>query len=442
MNLPPIFIERTKAILKEEYPAFENALQQLAPTSIRINDKMDYMPSAEKVAWCDKGYYLNERPLFTADPLFHAGVYYVQEASSMFLSQVVEQHFPDADTVLDLCAAPGGKSTLLSQYLHRNCLLVSNEIVRNRAYILAENLAKWGNQNTLVTNNDPADFSALNNFFDAVVVDAPCSGGGMFRKDAGAIDEWSLSNVELCAERQKKILTDVWDALKPEGILVYSTCTYNREENEDNVAWMCRELDAELLKVDLHGNENIVESDFGYRFFPHRTKGEGFFIAVVRKNGSSVRSKQIKAELKKGIKFVKQNEMQFQLTSPEHYTYINDNNFIRAYQTDRFNEFMFLNNRLRCIESGLLMAEQKGKDFIPAAQLALSKALNTENLACADLDYGDAISFLKKESILLPDSKTGYVLVLFQNEALGWVKNLGNRSNNLYPNNWRIRMNL
>ena len=328
MNLPPIFIERTKAILKEEYPAFENALQQLAPTSIRINDKMDYMPSAEKVAWCDKGYYLNERPLFTADPLFHAGVYYVQEASSMFLSQVVEQHFPDADTVLDLCAAPGGKSTLLSQYLHRNCLLVSNEIVRNRAYILAENLAKWGNQNTLVTNNDPADFSALNNFFDAVVVDAPCSGEGMFRKDAGAIDEWSLSNVELCAERQKKILTDVWDALKPEGILVYSTCTYNREENEDNVAWMCRELDAELLKVDLHGNENIVESDFGYRFFPHRTKGEGFFIAVVRKNGSSVRSKQIKAELKKGIKFVKQNDMQFQLTSPEHYTYINDNNFI------------------------------------------------------------------------------------------------------------------
>ena len=442
MNLPPIFIERTKAILKEEYPAFENALQQLAPTSIRINDKMDYMPSAEKVAWCDKGYYLNERPLFTADPLFHAGVYYVQEASSMFLSQVVEQHFPDADTVLDLCAAPGGKSTLLSQYLHRNCLLVSNEIVRNRAYILAENLAKWGNQNTLVTNNDPADFSALNNFFDAVVVDAPCSGEGMFRKDAGAIDEWSLSNVELCAERQKKILTDVWDALKPEGILVYSTCTYNREENEDNVAWMCRELDAELLKVDLLGNENIVESDFGYRFFPHRTKGEGFFIAVVRKNGSAVRSKQIKAELKKGIKFVKQNEMQFQLTSPELYTYINDDNFIRAYQTDRFNEFMFLNNRLRCIESGLLMAEQKGKDFIPAAQLALSKALNTENLACADLDYGGAISFLKKESILLPDSKTGYVLVLFQNEALGWVKNLGNRSNNLYPNNWRIRMNL
>ena len=442
MNLPPIFIERTKAILKEEYPAFENALQQLAPTSIRINDKMDYMPSAEKVAWCDKGYYLNERPLFTADPLFHAGVYYVQEASSMFLSQVVEQHFPDADTVLDLCAAPGGKSTLLSQYLHRNCLLVSNEIVRNRAYILAENLAKWGNQNTLVTNNDPADFSALNNFFDAVVVDAPCSGEGMFRKDAGAIDEWSLSNVELCAERQKKILTDVWDALKPEGILVYSTCTYNREENEDNVAWMCRELDAELLKVDLNGNENIVESDFGYRFFPHRTKGEGFFIAVVRKNGSAVRSKQIKAELKKGIKFIKQNEMQFQLTSPELYTYINDENFIRAYQTDRFNEFMFLNNRLRCIESGLLMAEQKGKDFIPAAQLALSKALNTENLACADLDYGGAISFLKKESILLPDSKTGYVLVLFQNEALGWVKNLGNRSNNLYPNNWRIRMNL
>ncbi len=442
MNLPPIFIERTKAILKEEYPAFENALQQLPPTSIRVNDKMDYTLPAEKVAWCDKGYYLNERPLFTADPLFHAGVYYVQEASSMFLSQVVTQYFPNADTVLDLCAAPGGKSTLLSQYLHSNCMLVSNEIVRNRAYILAENLAKWGNQNTLVTNNDPADFSELSNFFDAIVVDAPCSGEGMFRKDAGAIDEWSLSNVELCSARQRKILTDVWDALKPDGILVYSTCTYNREENEENVAWMCSELDAEFLKVDLLGNENIVESDFGYRFFPHRTKGEGFFIAVVRKNGSAIRSKQIKAELRKGIKFVKQNEMPFQLKSLENYTYINDNNYIRAYQTDKLNQFMFLNNRLKCIESGLFVAEVKGKDIIPTTQLALSKALNRENIECATLDYGNAISFLKKESISLPDSKTGYVLILFQNQSLGWVKNLGNRTNNLYPNNWRIRMNL
>ena len=214
MNLPIQFIERTKAILQEEYSAFENSLLQPTPTSIRINDKMAYEPSDELVSWCETGYYLKERPLFTADPLFHAGVYYVQEASSMFLSQAIIQHFPNAAAVLDLCAAPGGKSTLLSQFLRNDCILVSNEIIRSRAYILAENLSKWGNPNIVVSNNDPADFSGIPNYFDAVVVDAPCSGEGLFRKDPRSISEWSESNIKLCAERQRKILTDIWESFK------------------------------------------------------------------------------------------------------------------------------------------------------------------------------------------------------------------------------------
>lgn len=442
MMLPNRFVERTKILLKDDYPAFENALEQAPPTSIRVNDKMDYKPEGEKIPWCEKGYYLNERPLFTADPLFHAGVYYVQEASSMFLSQAVKQYFPDAGTVLDLCAAPGGKSTLLTQYLNDDCLLVSNEIIRSRAYILAENISKWGNPGVLVSNNEPEVFSKLGNFFDAIVVDAPCSGEGMFRKDPGAINEWSENNVILCADRQRKIVGEVWDALKQDGILVYSTCTYNREENEDNVEWICNELGAELLKIDLNGINDITETDFGYRFYPHRTRGEGFFLSVLRKNSSTVYSKQYKQDIKKGTKFVNQSEFPFQLSKSKEWTFINDNNFIRAYESDKLNKFMLLNKYLKCIESGLLIAEIKGKDIIPTTQLALSKMLIGENVESADVDYDTAIAYLKKEAISLPENKRGYVLIKYKNQPLGWVKNIGNRCNNLYPNNWRIRMNL
>ncbi|MDR1585712.1 MAG: RsmB/NOP family class I SAM-dependent RNA methyltransferase, partial [Prevotellaceae bacterium] len=232
MNFPESFVERSKSLLGDEYNVFEAALQTTPPVSVRVNNKIDMHPSEELVPWCEKAYYLQERPLFTADPLLHAGAFYVQEASSMFLYQAVKQHFPSAKRTLDLCAAPGGKSTLLLQSLPDDGLLVSNEIIRSRAHILAENITKWGNPNAVVTNNSPADFGKLPGYFDAVVVDAPCSGEGMFRKDADAAGEWSLQLVNLCAERQREIVSSVWKALKPDGILVYSTCTFNREENE------------------------------------------------------------------------------------------------------------------------------------------------------------------------------------------------------------------
>jgi len=443
MNFPDSFVKKTKDLLGDDYLELEKALESTPSISIRVNNKMNYVPSEEQVTWCENGYYLKERPLFTADPFLHAGIYYVQEASSMFLSQVVKQHFPDAKTVLDLCAAPGGKSTLLTQTLPETSLLVSNEIIRSRAYILTENLIKWGNPNVVVTNNEPTDFDKLPGFFDAIVVDAPCSGEGMFRKDAGAIQEWSEYNVKLCASRQREILSNIWDSLKTDGILVYSTCTFNREENEDNVSWICKELGADLLRVDLHGNEDITTTDFGYRFYPHKTKGEGFFITVLQKKSDQNRSLKIKKRDTKEMKSVSINDFStISLAKNKNWEIILENNRITAYDKNRITDYLFLNNHFKCLNSGLFLGEMKGSDFIPSINIALSKELDKQSVETVEVDYNTAIAYLKKETIHLPDSKRGYVLICYKGQSLGWVKNLGNRCNNMYPQEWRIRMNL
>lgn len=443
MILPEAFVTRTKSILENDFQAFGNALEGVPPTSIRINNKMDFQPSDQQVTWCDKGYYLSERPLFTADPFIHAGVYYVQEASSMFLYQAIKQHFPNARTVLDLCAAPGGKSTLLTQTLPDSSLLVSNEIIRSRAYILAENIIKWGNANVVVSNNEPKDFENLPGFFDAVVVDAPCSGEGMFRKDAGAIQEWSEYNVTLCAQRQREIITSVWDTLKTDGIMVYSTCTFNREENEENVRWICEEMGAELLKIDLHENNDITISDFGYRFYPHKTRGEGFFLSVVRKTSNTPRAKKNKEDNKKTAKALNKNSNPtLSLINPENWVIVEENNLTRAYNKDRLSDFLLVNKHLKCMHSGILLGETKGADFIPSACIALSKNLDRDSVENVDVDYKTAIAFLRKEAIQLPNTSRGYILICYKGQALGWVKNVGNRCNNMYPTEWRIRMNI
>ena len=443
MNLPEAFIRRTKSILGSDFQTFETALEGIPPTSIRVNEKIDYHPSDEHVAWCEKGYYLQERPLFTADPFIHSGAYYVQEASSMFLYQAVKQHFPQAHTVLDLCAAPGGKSTLLTQALPESSLLVSNEIIRSRAYILAENLIKWGNANVAVTNNEPKDFENLPAFFDAVVVDAPCSGEGMFRKDAGAIQEWSEYNVTLCAQRQREIISSVWDTLKTDGILVYSTCTFNREENEENVRWICEEMGADLLSIDLNGNEDITASDYGYRFYPHKTRGEGFFLSVIRKTSSTPRAKKNKEENKKPAKALNKNSIPtLSLINPERWAIVDEENLTKAYDKERLSDFKLINSQLKCMHSGILLGETKGSDFIPSTCIALSKNLDKESVENIEVDYKTAISFLRKEAIQLPQTSRGYLLIRYKGQALGWVKNVGNRCNNMYPTEWRIRMNI
>lgn len=443
INLPDVFVGRMKQLLAGEYPLFERALNEEPALSVRVNEKMEYIPSDERVSWCKSGFYLKERPSFTADPLFHCGVYYVQEASSMFLSQVVEQFFPVAERVLDLCAAPGGKSTLLAQALPEDTLLVSNEINHSRANILMENMIKWGNANVVVTNNKPKDFTGLSGYFDAVVVDAPCSGEGMFRKDPQAINEWSEQNVKMCAARQRDILADIWHVLKTDGILVYSTCTYNREENEENVRWICEELDAELLKVDLKGNARIVETDFGYHFYPHKTRGEGFFISVLRKKQEINDYKQSKKASKKKQKRTKYaGELPFSLINEDEFVVLSENEKIKAYLSKREDDFVLLNDELRVLHSGVLLGEMKGQSFIPDISVALSKALDLSSVEKAELDYETAIAYLSRKTVFLDNNKTGFCLLTYKKQALGWVKNLGCRCNNFYPQEWRIRMNL
>jgi len=441
MVLPIQFIERTRQVLNDEYPAFENALDTVSPTSIRLNNKTDYQPDGEKVSWCESGCYLNERPLFTADPLLHAGAYYVQEASSMFLYQAVIQYFAKADRVLDLCAAPGGKSTLLSQSLSASSLLVSNEIVRQRAQILAENMTKWGNPNVVVTNNAAADFTQLKHYFDAIVVDAPCSGEGMFRKDANAINEWSVENVMNCVIRQREILNDVWDALKPGGVLVYSTCTYNREENEENVAWICNELGAQCIQLN-NVDENIVATDGGYRFYPHKVRGEGFFISVIRKEDGNLQTPKFRIQPDKNAKKIESNVLPIQIIEPDIYVFYNIDNKIIAFNNKQINELLFIRAKFNCLMAGVELFEVKGKDFIPAHQLALLKILDKSTCTNVEVDYKTAIAYLKREAISLPEANIGYLLITYKSLALGWVKNIGNRCNNLYPQHWRIRMNL
>ncbi|MDR2839991.1 MAG: rRNA cytosine-C5-methyltransferase [Paludibacter sp.] len=442
MQLPEKFTQNTRILLGNEYESFVNSLGETVPVSIRLNNKTTEITINEQVEWCDSGYYLAERPLFTADPLLHAGAYYVQEASSMFLCNAVKQLFPDARRVLDLCAAPGGKSTLLAQYLHHDCLLVCNETVRQRSAILAENLTKWGNHNVIVTCDEPKNFAALGSFFDAVIIDAPCSGEGMFRKDAGAIAQWSEANVKMCAERQRRIIEDAWESLNADGVLIYSTCTFNRHENEENVQWICDNFDAEKLNIDISKFPNISESDYGYRFYPHKTRGEGFFIAAVRKTKSETFKRQKKNEVKKGTKFVVQKEIIEKLDNSREWQILNKDNTFLAYDTQFINDISIVENRIKCIQTALPVAEIKGKDIIPTQNLAFSKVLNINGINKFDINYDTAISYLKKETIYLQNNQLGYILLTFKNVPLGWVKNIGNRCNNLYPAAWRIRMSL
>lgn len=443
MNLPEQFRERTKVILGDEYESFESALMSDAPISVRVNDaKCQELPDLERVSWASSGYYLGSRPLFTMDPCFHSGVYYVQEASSMFLEQAFRQHLDvEQPCILDLCAAPGGKSTHLAQLMAGEGLLVSNEVIRARVKILAENMTKWGAPNVVVTNNDPSDFTPLRGFFDMVVVDAPCSGEGMFRKDPASIDEWSVDNVKLCSERQRRILADIFPTLKEGGLLVYSTCTYNREEDEENVRWIMDELGAEYLPLELPAEWNIASEGLGYHFFPHRTKGEGFFLAVLRKTDSEGTFRIKPAKPSKGAQAVKIPAVLSEwLQSPSDYVIRSVADGFTAVPKAWATEIGALESRLQVVHAGVLLGQVKGKDILIDTALALSSILREEAFEVADLSWKDAVSFLKRDNLVLPELAKGWVLVRFGGHPLGFVKNLGNRANNTYPQAWRIRM--
>lgn len=439
--LPDSFKKRTADALGErEAQALFEALAGQPVASVRANVIKGQVlkDGLEPVPWCEAGGYLAERPMFTMDPLFHAGCYYVQEASSMFLEQVFRQYVDsDSPLVLDLCAAPGGKSTHIASLLGGRGFLVSNEVVRSRVKILEENMAKWGCANVAVTNGEPEDFSGLRGLFDVVVVDAPCSGEGMFRKDRRAIEEWSEDNVRLCAERQRRILADVYPALKVGGLLVYSTCTYNEQENEENVKWIADSLGAEVLGVGLKPDWNVVDSGFGCHFYPHKAKGEGFFIAALRKSREElpVRVKPVKRKDCKEAAFVRD-----WLLSASDYVFQLQGDAVVAVP-ENFADFVDkLRVEVSVLTAGVPLAQIKGKDLVPLQQLAFSCALNRDAFKCVSVDWEQAIAFLRRENMFFQEEPKGWLLLMFEGAPLGFVKNLGNRANNNYPAEWRIRM--
>lgn len=427
MTLPQEFISLMQEQLgSEEASELFNAIEHTEPSvSIRLNpakwiddangngdadnggdaaiaiEGMIARGETTPVPWCRYGHYLSHRPPFTTDPLLHCGAYYVQEASSMFLWHVLQQHLGDEPVnALDLCAAPGGKSTLLLSALPEGSHLIANEPIHQRAMILRENIMKWGHSNVMVTSNYAEHFQPLGEVFNLIVCDAPCSGEGMFRKDADSIGEWSISNVHTCQQRQRDIIRDIWPTLADGGLFIYSTCTYNHLEDEDNAAWIVDEFDAEQLPLGDIPEWGISNG----HFFPHKTRGEGFYIAVFRKGGSARTTKHNEKKLRKHLHIL-----------------------------------------LDGIEPGVVVDKRKG-----TIEPSHSSAMATETMKAAregktaylavSITQEQALSYLRCEPLQLPpDTPRGYILLTYRSHPLGYVKNIGNRANNLYPNEWRIR---
>ncbi len=472
MQLPNDFILQMKDIIGDENSRrLCDALAEKATVSIRLNRAktsdipFDTDTVGKPVAWCNDGFYLKERPLFTLDPLLHAGAYYVQEASSMFLNHVVGtllgKRTADDDiektdlaplAILDMCAAPGGKSTILRTIMPQDSLLIANEPIGKRANILSENIQKQGFPNTIVTNNYPKDFSRSGIMFDFILCDVPCSGEGMFRKDHQAIEEWSPQSVAKCQALQREIVSEAWKCLRDGGTMIYSTCTFNTRENEENIRWIADELGGEVIDIPTEPSWNISGSllkDFNmpvYRFIPGKTEGEGLFMAVIRKKDDTT----IYSKANRNIKGKNRNngkngtvDLSKYIRRADDFTTIETDGDIVAFPKMWEQIYKTAGKNLRIVHAGITIGQTKGRDFIPHQALALSTILKKDAFPCVDLEYEDAIKYLRKESIELHgDVPRGYVVVCYKGLPLGFVKNIGNRSNNLYPNEWRVRMTL
>ena len=460
-NLPTSIRTNPFKPLKDGENLFRQTDNAVSPSNIADS------PTLRPVAWCPSGSYLSERPSFAHDPLWHAGAYYVQEAASMFIAQaykVIESTFSTdkvMDTplkMLDLCAAPGGKSTLWRSLLPDEALLVANEPIRQRAQILAENLTKWGHPHTFVTQAFPDAFTSLEDTFDIIATDVPCSGEGMFRKDEQAREEWSPAAVISCADRQRDILTSVWPALKEGGFCVYSTCTFNREENEDLVAWACDTLGAELVEIPTDPAWNIAGDTTGrnlpvYHFFPHRTEGEGLFLALLRKKKGEMFNDRRKLQIlldaregngrKRGAKFsAKPNATLLSwLENAEDFTFqCSEAGVWTAVPTAFVGIREQLAQVVPLLIGGIEIAEEKGKKLIPQHALAMSIAASSSAFPRVEIARNLALAYLHREAITLPaEAPRGYVLLTYRGLPLGFANNLGNRANNLYPNEWRLR---
>lgn len=446
IELSADFVEQTKALFGEErYSRFSSALESEPVVSVRHNPaKRAAEFCGEQVAWAADACYLDSRPLFTADPLFHAGCYYVQEASSMFLEQVFKQYVDAPVRMLDLCAAPGGKSTHALSLLPVGSLFVANEPMPLRAGVLAENVIKWGVPAAVVTRNEPADFAPFKDFFDIMVVDAPCSGEGMFRKDARAVSMWSPANVKACVSRQRAILSDIWGSLRPGGLLVYSTCTFNPHEDENMVAWVCDELGAEVLPVAVSPEwgvtGNLAGGEFPvYRFIPGYTRGEGFFLALLRKGGDGEVAQPRPMRLRPAVLPKACNVACSWVKNSHEYNFVVENDTVVAYPKEHHTVIAALQSRLKVLHSGVAVAAVKNNKLLPSHRLAMSVALDREAFPSVELTCEQALAYLHREALALPSAPMGVILFTYKNVPLGFAKNVGNRVNNLYPAEWRIR---
>ncbi len=463
-----IFEERLKEIVyksdnspfvaysdEEKHLVISAHTQQSAITSIRLNVRKQATLSFENttiIPWVSNGLYLSQRPLFTADPLFHAGAYYVQDASSMFVAYALQylhqlENWENTPLrYLDLCAAPGGKSTLIASLLKDEDLLIANEIIQTRASILTENIVRWGQANTWVSNNDPKDFGEVDNFFDIMLIDAPCTGSGLWRKDNDSINEWSEQHVKLCSERQKRILYDAMPTLKDGGYFLYATCSYSPEENQQVVDWLLDNFDLENIVLPIAQEwgiecaESAKNKGMGYHFFPWKLKGEGFFLSVFKKKGSSAPN-TINNNKTKKLKILPEAAIWQQYLQEAMSIHFGGDNYFAFYES-QLPVYHFLADKLRIKKAGIRLGKLAKKDIIPEHELAMSLILNN-NFSTVELSYQEAISFLKRENNLLLDKGLkGWNLVQYQGLALGWGKWMPGRMNNYLPQNLKIRMEL
>jgi 16S rRNA C967 or C1407 C5-methylase (RsmB/RsmF family)/NOL1/NOP2/fmu family ribosome biogenesis protein len=454
VEIPKALLASLHGVKGFEETGFLEAHRDIPPVSIRFNNGkiqeidpfLDFSDILlrKPVPWCPSAYYLSERPKFTLDPALHAGAYYVQEASSMFLYHLVNELTKSEKelSALDLCAAPGGKTTLLS-CLPQVRLVVSNEIIRARVSILYENLVKWGDPKIMISNSDPVQCREMGGYFDLLLVDAPCSGSGLFRKDPDAISEWSLDNVKHCADRQKRILADALPALKEGGLLVYSTCSYSREENEDMMDWLMQHAALEPLEVEVPEEWGITVSTSssgakGYRFFPDQTEGEGFFACAFRliNNPTSLstvearplllpkQEAQLVAEwLKPGLEMI----------------YLKAGNNVYTLPESIYPDYLMLSKLLNLRKAGVHAGSMAHGKFIPEHELAVSYMLN-RGLPRIDVNREQALAYLRKKAFEPESVEKGWFFISYLGLPLGWIKHLGNRVNNYYPAAWRILM--
>lgn len=460
--IPKGFLETSVSIFGKESEEFLASLDSKPSLGIHINaEKMrktgEVVPeNAERVDWTSNGFYLKSRPRFTFDPFLHAGAYYVEEPSSMFVENALNYIQKDIriNRALDLCAAPGGKSIMIRNSM-KGGLLVSNEPLSKRAAVLTENLAKWGNPDIIVTSDFPEAFDGLTGFFDLIATDVPCSGEGMFRKDETARSEWSKANVENCVQRQRDILRTIWPTLRKGGYIIYSTCTFNRREDEENVLFIAEDLGAEIISLETDADWHICGDTTGrnlpvYHFFPHKTRGEGFFLALLKKTSDTPPCEKRKSK-KKNPETVRSDGFAEWVNGKEDFDFHKSKDGITALRKTFADDYAAISEKLNVVCAGVSVCTEKPvkfsnsarkpkPQFVPAPGLAFSSCLNRRAFPDIALNYPDAIKFLRGESIALTVSAPrGWVTVSYRNLPLGFANNVGSRLNNSYPPAWRIR---